>query len=165
MHRRCALACLAAAPRECDVFDFGAWSIAKELRRIEESFRQCGSDHFALTGHVVLDLSIEPCAWRRSLRAGHVTRGQGTARDAATHRDARRGWIGVLTTRPPAQSPHARPRRRQKKGWGSCGGRRPAKRASWACRRSTVVLRRGAQTQPISANSRACGAATSSTMR
>jgi endonuclease/exonuclease/phosphatase family metal-dependent hydrolase len=41
-----------AQPASGDVFDFGLWSIADELTRIEENFRQCGSDHFPIGGAV-----------------------------------------------------------------------------------------------------------------
>jgi hypothetical protein len=34
------------------VFDFGLWSIADEVQRIAENFRQCGSDHFPIAGQV-----------------------------------------------------------------------------------------------------------------
>jgi endonuclease/exonuclease/phosphatase family metal-dependent hydrolase len=35
-----------------DVFDFGVWSIADEVPRIEANFRNTGSDHFPVTGTV-----------------------------------------------------------------------------------------------------------------
>jgi endonuclease/exonuclease/phosphatase family metal-dependent hydrolase len=41
-----------ATPQAGDVFDFGLWSIADEVQRIAENFRQCGSDHFPIAGQV-----------------------------------------------------------------------------------------------------------------
>ncbi|MFN0318371.1 MAG: endonuclease/exonuclease/phosphatase family protein [Burkholderiales bacterium] len=41
-----------AKPVAGDVFDFGLWSIANELTRIEENFRQSGSDHFPVGGTI-----------------------------------------------------------------------------------------------------------------
>jgi endonuclease/exonuclease/phosphatase family metal-dependent hydrolase len=41
-----------ASPRAGDVFDFGVWSIADEVERIEENFRRCGADHFPLGAQV-----------------------------------------------------------------------------------------------------------------
>ena len=43
-----------AQPLSGDVLDFGAWSIADELARIEANLRTTGSDHFPLTGAVGL---------------------------------------------------------------------------------------------------------------
>jgi endonuclease/exonuclease/phosphatase family metal-dependent hydrolase len=35
-----------ATPVAGNVFDFGTWMIGEQVSRIEENFRQCGSDHF-----------------------------------------------------------------------------------------------------------------------
>jgi hypothetical protein len=34
------------SPAAGDVFDFGLWSISDEVERIEQNFRESGSDHF-----------------------------------------------------------------------------------------------------------------------
>jgi endonuclease/exonuclease/phosphatase family metal-dependent hydrolase len=41
-----------ARPLSGDVLDFGAWTIADEVQRIEANFRNTGSDHFPITGTV-----------------------------------------------------------------------------------------------------------------